>query len=963
MSVVDEIRNAGQGHEPFDSVAALRAAHAALMRTVRGARGGHPEAAAQAPQVRDQVVDFLRRAQATGRRIDDASDRDTAQGVLDYWVAALLNVADAAQDALTLSPLVLEPFDHTLAPDLSDKPCPFCGLSAFAEADADRFFGRGEAVKALVEAVGREGVVLVAGPSGSGKSSLVLAGLVPRLKAGALPGSDGWRYLPVVVPGADPLSALLRAVCPPGRDQRVFVLDHRPSLERDPGVLVDLLGVGPEAPPAVLVIDQFEELFTLCGDQRARERFAEAVATAGRDRPPRHRVVLTVREDFAGDAGRLPAFRRLAGDRELWFRPHELSARELHRVIERPAELVGLVFEEGIVDDLVKEVVGEPTALPLLQFALLRLWEGRHRNRVTWDVYRAVGRPREALKRTADQVYDRLLLEDQEATKRIFQTLVQPTAGAEFVRKRVRRESLAGVVGVPDRADRVLQRFVEAGLIRLSPGVEPADDQFEVTHEALIRNWPLLGEWLEEVRRRSEKEIQLLAAARLWRESGRKPGYLLVGEAVDDAERYAAASPEIAELVRASAAQRKRTSNRRIAVLGTLLAAALVGLAVTGWALVRARNAQVLQTRNALKAEIAAARALQAAESEKDARMAAEKALTLAEAREKSAQSTVDLYLELKEDFDRLFDDPEIRPVLEKKGLASSLRVRPDLPEPSSLGTTSAPYDPAFLGPRVPLPTLSAALRSQAYDDGRPLDYRHYSVVLHAERKVAIYAAANHERRSRRTAVRAEGWFWSDPRVQIERQLVPEFFLDDRLVPGYLTPVGAVAWGDSPDESSYEGLQTPADVATNVVPQYAEFGRTVWAAIEEQALYRHNEDADRVTFFTGPVLRPDDHEDRGVRIPRSYWKIAVSRGVETPDLKKSAGAEAPALVVEAFLADQYRPDRPREPIGDRPDDPEPYRTSVAAIERLTGLDFGSIKAFDVALQENAEHKGRAAPAD
>ncbi len=493
---------------------------------------------------------FLADGERTGAVLQSRADRSAAQALLDYW-AGVLYAAPTEPGQDPVPDVMLAPFDPALAPDLSDKQCPFIGLAAFLEADADRFYGREEAVKALTEKVLREPVVLVTGPSGSGKSSLVLAGLLPGLKAGPPDGSGGWHYLPVVVPGNDPIGLLLTALCPSGQDPRGWVDEHQRWVLADPAYLRGLVGSVAGGRPAVLVVDQVEELFTLCENQEERKAYAAVVAgLAGW--PSGNRVVLTIREDFLQEAAGLPALKPLVNNPEARFAPPAMSARELRRVIEQPAAMVGLTFDEGIVDDLVKEVAGEPTALPLLQFTLLRLWKNKDRNRISWDAYRRVGSPREALKRTADAVYQHLPQElDRQVARLIFLELVQPTVGVEFVRRRVRRESvrrLASSVTV----DLVLDRFTADGLIRKTRGVDPDDDRFEVAHEALIRNWPLLADWLEGKRKQSEKELQLVAAARLWRESGRKDGYLLAGAALADAQAYAERSPEIAELVRTS---------------------------------------------------------------------------------------------------------------------------------------------------------------------------------------------------------------------------------------------------------------------------------------------------------------------------------------------------------------------------------------------------------------------------
>jgi hypothetical protein len=555
----------------FPSLAAMRAAHQDLLRS----SGDRKRPSAER---RRAVLEFLDAGGRTGAVLQSRADRSAAQALLDYWVGALY-AAPAGPGQGPVPDVVLAEFDPARAPDLSQKPCPYMGLAAFLEKDADRFYGREEAVTALTEKVLREPVVLVAGPSGSGKSSLVLAGLLPALRAGPPDGSGGWHYLPVVVPGNDPVGLLLRALCPPGEDPRRWADEQRARALADPQYLRGLVGPAAGGRPALLLVDQFEELFTLCEDQEERKAYAALVAGLAGG-PAGNRVVLTLREDFLREATQLPALAPLAHDPDARFSPPAMFARELRRVIERPAEMVGLTFDEGIIDDLVKEVAGEPTALPLLQFTLLRLWGNKERNRISWDAYRRVGSPREALKRTADSVY-RQLPEDlgRQVARLVFLELVQPSVGVEFVRRRVRRESLRRLAASVT-VDLVLARFTAAGLVRMTPGVDEDDDRFEVAHEALLRNWPMLADWLEGKRKQSEKELQLAAAARLWRESGRQEGYLLTGAALVDAQAYAERSPEIAELVAASrASQAFRQRVYRGAMTGAV-AVLLAGLVV-----------------------------------------------------------------------------------------------------------------------------------------------------------------------------------------------------------------------------------------------------------------------------------------------------------------------------------------------------------------------------------------------
>jgi hypothetical protein len=551
---------------PSESLAMLRKKHLAFMREEQYRSGP------AAPEDRERLRDFLARVEAAGAIIDDHADRDAAQSILDYWTATLATVSEPIRPAAR----VLAQFDHRRAPDLRDRPSPFMGLHAFGLEDTDRYFGRAEAVRILLGKIARERLLIVSGPSGSGKSSLILAGLIPGLKSGAVPGSEDWRYLPAIVPGNDPLAALLVAIAPEDREQRTWVATHKPEFEQSASTVLSLVE-SQDPGPILLVVDQFEELFTLCQEEAVRHRFAEALVRLSHSTRAAHRIVLTIREGFLSDAFRLGPLVRYRDNANIRFTPGALSPRELSEVIERPAALVGLKFDEGVVDELIREVQGESTALPLLQFTLRKLWEHRDRNRITWDVYRKVGRPRDALKGTADAAFNELIPENQGTAKRIFGELVVPSVGAEFVRRRMRREALVKLEA-PERVNHVLQHFVKAGLLRMTPGIEFDDDRFEVVHEALIRNWPRLDQWLSDRREQAKRELQFLQILRLWRQSGWNRGYLLTGQALKDASQYVVSSPELAELVAAS-----RTAELRGRSMRTIAGVILLVFSTIGW--------------------------------------------------------------------------------------------------------------------------------------------------------------------------------------------------------------------------------------------------------------------------------------------------------------------------------------------------------------------------------------------
>ncbi|PDW03952.1 hypothetical protein CJ255_06250 [Candidatus Viridilinea mediisalina] len=199
-----------------------------------------------------------------------------------------------------------------------------------------------------------------------------------------------------------------------------------------------------------------------------------------------------------------------------------------------------------MVDALLGEILGEPAALPLLQYSLLKLWEARERNRVTWAAYQQVGGGRLALGRGADAVYQQLIPEDQKTAERIFLRLVRPSEGIEMTSMRVRRAELVQGGEDPSRVERVLTRLIDARLLRLTSGESSSDTQVEIAHEALIRNWPTLSNWLEDERHNLRQRQRLTERAEQWQRLGQTREDLLQGQLLEEAQRY----PDLNQLER-----------------------------------------------------------------------------------------------------------------------------------------------------------------------------------------------------------------------------------------------------------------------------------------------------------------------------------------------------------------------------------------------------------------------------
>ena len=359
---------------PFESPDALLKAHGALLKQFQS-NGNVPVT----PTV---VVQFINRAQSTGALLYDAPDRQVAQSLLDYWTTQLYDSSGSLRDAM------LAEFDPLTAPELDASLCPYIGLDAFQPDQGELFFGRERLVDELIDRVQISRLLLVLGPSGSGKSSLVLGGLRPRLQRGAVEGSQRWRFYRRMVPGSDPLAALANLLRPASKDRGPWTARLTAWMRQDKTCVAQVVNAL-HATPAVLIIDQFEELFTLCGSLDDRKAFLANLTELSSAAGPRHTVILTMRSDFESSLALLDEFQELVKDNQVRVTPP--TRADLRDAIEKPAALRGLLFDEGVVDDLVDDIVGDVAALPLLQFTLLQLWDKRDRNRVTRRAYDEIG--------------------------------------------------------------------------------------------------------------------------------------------------------------------------------------------------------------------------------------------------------------------------------------------------------------------------------------------------------------------------------------------------------------------------------------------------------------------------------------------------------------------------------------------------------------------------------------------
>jgi WD40 repeat protein/DNA-binding SARP family transcriptional activator len=416
---------------------------------------------------------------------------------------------------------------------------PYKGRRPFRDADAADFFGRESLVQQLLSRLGETGegsrFLAVVGPSGSGKSSAVSAGLLPALRGGALPGSEGWRIVGML-PGLHPLDELETglqglAADPPAGLREELRRDERGLLQAAHLVLPD------DGGELLLVIDQFEEVFTLV-DRAEREHLLDLLTAAVAGPRSRVRVVVALRADFYDRPLIYPGFSELVRQRTEVVVP--LTAEELARAVASPAEGAGVVYEPELVAEIVADVVEQPGALPLLQYALTQLFEQRTGRTLTRETYRAIGGVAGALGQRADDLYAALDGRSQELARQLFLRLVTLGEGTEDTRRRVPRAELLSLGDEPQRMERLFDTFGLARLLTFDRDPLTNGATVEVAHEALLREWGRLRGWLDESRADVRLQRLLAGAAAEWTVAGRDPGFLLRGSRLGQFAGWAA---------------------------------------------------------------------------------------------------------------------------------------------------------------------------------------------------------------------------------------------------------------------------------------------------------------------------------------------------------------------------------------------------------------------------------------
>ncbi|MCA1995104.1 MAG: hypothetical protein LDL41_24105, partial [Coleofasciculus sp. S288] len=415
-----------------------------------------------------------------------------------------------------------------------DETCPYQGLRAFEKEQARFFFGREKVVQQLMEKLGQANFVPIIGASGSGKSSVVRAGLIPQWE------KNGWRVLEAILPGDEPfaeLKAVLIELFGRTEGREVYSLIKteglRPVIERLPG-----------SERFLLVVDQFEEVFTLCPNEEERRQFIELLTQVAEIPGSRLAIVTTMRADFLEPCLSYKSLTRLIQNEAVYMPP--LVGAHLEEAITSPVKLQGYSFGDGLLGAILHDVGQENGCLPLLQFALTELWEQRDRQtrQLTLAKYNQFDGVIGALNRHAQTLYQSFTEQEQEWVKRIFLKLVRTGADAKDTRQRQRKPKLLGISSDNSASqqalEKVLDRLVDGRLLVTD---REGEDWIDLAHEALMEGWKTFAEW-----RQSDRELRRLSdriedALREWKKNPQADNLMMGGLLTQVRERWSELEP------------------------------------------------------------------------------------------------------------------------------------------------------------------------------------------------------------------------------------------------------------------------------------------------------------------------------------------------------------------------------------------------------------------------------------
>jgi WD40 repeat protein/DNA-binding SARP family transcriptional activator len=632
----------------------------------------HAVLTGQTPVEGEQLRSVLSYRSDVGASVDEIIEVATSIDVTERYASPEALVADLGRALGAPARVAVTPVIETRNP--------YKGLRAFAETDAGDFFGRDSLESELVEAVSRHRLVGVIGPSGCGKSSLVRAGLIPLLRRGVLPGSDQW-LITDMYPGSQPFAELQAALL------RVAV--HLPArfAERLAGDAADRTALLNELLPCdaelLLIVDQFEELFTLTADEDERSRFLEALAEFAGDPLNRARIVVTLRADFYDRPLEYPEFAELLRTGLVTV---AVPGREgLSKAVTGPAQRVGLEVEPGLAERITNDVAGQPGGLPLLEYALTELFQRRVESRLTLAGYEQTGGVLGALGLRAEDLYSGRDEAGQQAVQQVFLRLVTVEEGSADTRRRIPLAELRGMGLDAEALQQVLDDYGSHRLLTFDRDPDTRAPTVEVAHEALLTRWDRLRVWIDDRRDDLVLHRRLAASLTEWHDSGERPEYLLGGGRLEHFESFAAESDialttdESDFLAQSRAHADQLTAGRRRRRQAIMAGFGIAALIATVFAVVAFLNQQRAEDETA-RAEASQLAALEQKEAAEESRAAAEQERQRADDEAEAAlrQATMNRAQELAaESRVALETDPELGILLALEAVATEVDGAP----------------------------------------------------------------------------------------------------------------------------------------------------------------------------------------------------------------------------------------------------------------------------------------------
>lgn len=511
--------------------------------------------------------EFVARARQIGAMLEDPRVRQHCQSILDYWsIFVYRNARAEIEDELL-------PFDPSLAPSLENEKFPYRFDKEIGN-HAQQMLGWRRLLDECERDLAGDHLLTVMGEVGAGAHVLVHNLVLPTLHSGRarlkeLSGSDEWRYYYVPL-GEEPMADLLRALARQDGHDAQWVAQRESEFRNDNTTLSRILETGEER-PAALIFNRFGSL--LKAPQKERVAILENLAHLLRNPQQRYYAITTLRRHHTIALSKFGPLEKQLRDGHVLM---SFTTAELRHLIEEPARRVGLIFETGLIDQILIDIQSEPTVLPLLQFTLARLWSHRERNRITWQAYERAGAGRTALSKAMDDVYGDLTKGQKITLQQILMAMVTLEPDGSFTTCEVSVEDLYRIAGNQTQVDEVLERLRQQELVRMTS--QEAPSRFNLAYSALLVSWPPLISWLDELRVRERFRLRLRQAANLWKERDEPKELLWQGvmlvEASEEFDQDSSLMKNEQDFLHASRSRETRKQQARY------IAIALIALAV-----------------------------------------------------------------------------------------------------------------------------------------------------------------------------------------------------------------------------------------------------------------------------------------------------------------------------------------------------------------------------------------------